>query len=84
MDTQTVSKRWKTATTPPAGWLTRKEVAQLAGINAQRVLQWEKVGKFPAGKMFGNVKVWSCKVIERYLETLEVEPVQTEGKEVAV
>lgn len=58
----------------PRGWMERTEVAALVGINKQNVLIWEREGRLPKGKMFGNVKVWRRDVIERFLVTLEVEP----------
>lgn len=57
----------------PAGWITREEVARIVGIGKQRVLPWEAKGQLPKGKKFGNVKVWRRDVIERFMETLEVE-----------
>lgn len=59
---------------PPQGWIMRDEVAAMVGINNQRVLPWEKAGRLPKGKMYGNVKVWKRGTIERFMVTLEVEP----------
>lgn len=57
----------------PAGWIERDEVAAIVGIHRQSVLLWERDGKLPKGKRWGNVKVWKRSTIERFMVTLEVE-----------
>ena len=57
----------------PAGWMERKETAQMVGCDVSTVWRWEAEGRMPKGKMFGNMKLWKRSVIERFLETLTVE-----------
>lgn len=57
----------------PEGWMERKETAQMVGCNVSTLWRWEAEGRMPKGKMYGNMKLWKRAVIERFLETLEVE-----------